>query len=279
MEFKFGWFSTGRDQAAIDLFQVIYDGIRKRDILAEISFVFTNRQKKEALITDEFLKIIECYDLPLLSLSSQRFLPNLRKENLEEWRTLYHREVEKLIQPYKPNLIVLAGYMLIVSPELCQKYNMINLHPALPGGPRGTWQEVIWQLIEARAIETGAMMHLVTPELDGGPPITYYSFSLRGLSFEPLWNDLEKKLKEKSLNQIIEEEGESNLLFNKIRKEGVKRELPLIYFTLKEMAQGKIEIRDGKVFEGGKEVKGGYCLNEQISQYLKGEEKNEAVKY
>jgi phosphoribosylglycinamide formyltransferase-1 len=46
---------------------------------------------------------------------------------------------------------------------------MINLHPAAPGGPTGTWQEVIWQLIEGRAVETGVMMHLVTPELDRGP--------------------------------------------------------------------------------------------------------------
>ncbi|GAH59253.1 unnamed protein product, partial [marine sediment metagenome] len=43
-----------------------------------------------------------------------------------------------------------------------QRYNMVNLHPAAPGGPTGTWQEVIWQLIENKAEETGVMMHLVT---------------------------------------------------------------------------------------------------------------------
>jgi len=71
------------------------------------------------------------------------------------------------------DLCVLAGYMLIVGPEMCTRFNMINLHPAAPGGPTGTWQDVIWQLIKQRARETGVMMHLVTPELDRGPVVSY----------------------------------------------------------------------------------------------------------
>ena len=55
------------------------------------------------------------------------------------------------LQGFHPDLCVLAGYMLIVGEEMCQRYNMINLHPAAPGGPTGTWQEVIWQLIDSKA--------------------------------------------------------------------------------------------------------------------------------
>jgi len=69
--------------------------------------------------------------------------------------------------------------MLIVSEELCQKYDMINLHPAPPGGPTGSWQEVIWTLIQNKADTAGAMIHLVTPELDRGPALATASSLLR----------------------------------------------------------------------------------------------------
>ena len=63
----------------------------------------------------------------------------------------------------------MAGYMLISSPAFCRRYAILNLHPALPGDPTGTWQQVIWQLLEDDAAETGAMMHLATAQLDRGP--------------------------------------------------------------------------------------------------------------
>jgi folate-dependent phosphoribosylglycinamide formyltransferase PurN len=58
---------------------------------------------------------------------------------------------------FNPDINVLAGYMLIVGAEMCQRYDMINLHPAIPGGPKGTWREVIWKLIETGASETGPL--------------------------------------------------------------------------------------------------------------------------
>ncbi len=56
-----------------------------------------------------------------------------------------------LLEPFALDVLVLAGYMLIVSPAMCARYAMLNLHPALPGGPTGTWQEVIWALLERQA--------------------------------------------------------------------------------------------------------------------------------
>jgi folate-dependent phosphoribosylglycinamide formyltransferase PurN len=55
----------------------------------------------------------------------------------------------------------------------CHKYDMINLHPALPGDPTGSWQDVIWALIKDKAAIARAMMHLITPELDRGPVISH----------------------------------------------------------------------------------------------------------
>lgn len=262
MVYKIGWFSTGRDQAARDLIQTIADGISRGIIKAEIIFAFSNRERGEAKESDQFFELVEGLKIPLICFSSRDFRPEMRKkrEMLKEWRRQYDREIILRIDEYTPDLIVLAGYMLIVSAELCQRYNMINLHPALPGGPAGTWQEVIWQLIESRAEETGAMIHLVTEELDKGPPIAYYSFPIKGGIFDNLWQDWERKLGE---------EGETNPLFAEIRHQGVIRELPLIFSTIKELAAGKIKIENGKVVAGDHLLKDGLCLNEEIEKYLK----------
>jgi phosphoribosylglycinamide formyltransferase-1 len=182
---------------------------------------------------------------------------------------LYHQEIAKRVQNFPVDAIILAGYMLIVSPSFCESFPIINLHPAAPRGPKGTWQEVIWTLIRQRATETGVMMHLVTKDLDEGPPITFVTFPIRGRDFDRLWDDLDRKLKNRSLLQLVKEEGEHNPLFQEIRRQGVQRELPLIVMTLKALVEKRVRIEKGKVVdEKGNEIEG-ICLNEEVEEYLK----------
>lgn len=258
-----GWFSTGRDKAARELLELVVKGILSGELPLRIAFVFCNREKGEDPESDEFIRQVRDCNLPLVSFSSTRFQPELRRCGLAgdeglliEWRTAYHAEVLKLLNAYPVAFSFLAGYMLIVSAEMCTRQVMLNLHPALPGGPKGTWQEVVWQLIEHRAKEAGAMIHLVTPELDAGPPVTYCRFSLSTLEFQPYWAEMEQKLRDKSIAQIRAEEGEQNSLFQAIRREEFTRELPLIWLTLHKLAHGIIQVKDGKVFLAGKPVPG-----------------------
>ena len=163
---------------------------------------------------------------------------------------------------------VLAGYMMIVGEEMCEKYDLINLHPAAPDGPAGTWQEVIWKLIGDKATQSGVMIHLVTKELDKGPPITYCAFPLRGQAIDPLWETLERTLHKQNLDQIIHEEGENNSLFKEIRRRGAIRELPLIVQTLKTFSEGKIIIDNHQVLVDNRVQQKPYCLTEQIEASL-----------
>ncbi len=275
MRFRIGWFTTARDRAAIELFNAVYDGIKSGEIKGEISFVFSNREENESVISDEFFALVRGLKIPLVAFSSQKFKPEMRTSGkkdeiiLNGWRSEYDREVIERIKAFEPDIIILAGYMLIVSGELCRRFNMLNLHPAIPGGPIGTWQEVIWQLIKDGRDRTGAMMHFVTEELDKGPPATYYTFSIQGGQFTRLWKELEENLRNRTLSQIIQEENEGNPLFALIRAAGAKREIPLIFNTIKEFAGGKLRIEDGKVMSGDEIIEGGYCLNEDIEEYLK----------
>lgn len=237
---KIGWFTTARDQAAIELLEIVYSQIKTGFLPLEIAYVFVSKEPKETFISDTFIKKAkEEMNLKVICFSALNFKPELRKKDLLEWRRLYHQKVLNML-PEEISFGVLAGYMWIVSEEFCEKLRLINLHPALPGGPKGSWQEVIWQLISCRSAETGIMIHQVTSDLDEGPPLSFVRFSLRTPEFLTLWKKTEKILQKYHLKGLKEIEGEKNLLFLKIREEGVKRELPLIVYTLKYLAEDKI---------------------------------------
>lgn len=270
--YQLGWFATGRGPGSRALLQAMQDSIRSGETKAEIAFVFCNRERSESEATDRFLRMVEGYHLPLVSFSYRSFKSNrgiidtAPPEALPRWRLDYDREVMSRLKGFQPDLCVLAGYMLVVGKELCQRYHMINLHPAAPGGPKGTWQEVIWQLIENGAQETGAMMHLVTPELDEGPTVTYCTFPIKGEPFDRYWPEIIGR----PLKEIKSSESENNSLFRLIRRHGVARELPLIIATIQAFSQGKVRISPDKqiVDARGRPIKG-YNLTEEINEKVK----------
>jgi phosphoribosylglycinamide formyltransferase-1 len=248
--------------------------IKNGRVKADMGFVFCSREPGDAEGSDRYIKQVQDYGLPLVCFSSKRFKPDLRKQGgqnpaaMAQWRLEYDREVMQRLGTPDVRITVLAGYMLVLGPEMCRTYDMVNLHPAAPSGPAGTWQEVIWQLIGQRADESGNMMHLVIEELDKGPPITYGTFPIRGGEFDPLWEALDEKLKQKTLQEIAREQAEQQPLFAKIRREGALREIPLVVQTVKAFADGRIYLKDRRIIADGKPLAGPYCLNDDIEREL-----------
>src|SRR4030065_647648 len=68
---------------------------------------------------------------------------------------------------------------MLTLPEEMWLHPLLNLHPAEPGGPAGTWQEGIWQLIEQKASRAGGVMHPVTRSPAGGPPVPFADGKVR----------------------------------------------------------------------------------------------------
>jgi phosphoribosylglycinamide formyltransferase 1 len=239
-----GWFSTGRGPGSRRLLAAVRDEISSGRLNARIAVVFCNRNEGEDENTDLFLAQVRGYGLPLVSLSSRDFRrrrgekPVRKGELLPEWRSEYDREVMRLLEPYPFDVGVLAGYMLIFTDTFLRKYDLLNLHPAAPGGPKGIWQDVIWQLIEARAERAGVMMHLATPELDEGPPVAFCTYSIRGPAFDPLWQGAQGR----TVEEIKATAGEEYPLFAEIRRHGLARELPLVLETLRAFAEARIRI-------------------------------------
>lgn len=258
--FKFGWFSSGRDRAARDLLSIVQKEITAGCIPAEISFVFSNREQGEARESDLFFDLVKACNIPLVCLSSRKFREQYGCNVMSSCRLEYEKEVMKKLLGFRADLCVLAGYMLIVGEVMCQRYKMVNLHPALPGGPTGTWQEVIWQVIEEKAEESGAMMHLVTPELDKGPPVAYCKFPIRGEPFDSYWREIEGR----SVAEVKAQEGENNRLFQLIREHELKSEFPLIISTIKAFSEGRVRVEEGTVLDYNRKPIDGYDLTAEI---------------
>lgn len=89
----------------------------------------------------------------------------------DETRPEYDARLKLAIDKYQPDLIVLAGFMRILSDEFVQGFagKMINIHPSLL--PKYTGLHTHQRAIDAKDTEHGASVHFVTPELDAGPVI------------------------------------------------------------------------------------------------------------
>jgi phosphoribosylglycinamide formyltransferase-1 len=86
-------------------------------------------------------------------------------------RDVYGRALGDLVAAYAPQLVVLAGFMRILSDEFVLRFagRMLNIHPSLL--PRYPGLHTHRRALAAGDAEHGASVHFVTPELDGGPVV------------------------------------------------------------------------------------------------------------
>jgi phosphoribosylglycinamide formyltransferase 1 len=86
-------------------------------------------------------------------------------------RPTFEHALSKSIDTHEPDLVVLAGFMRVLTETFVQRYTgrMINIHPSLL--PKYTGLHTHQRVLDAGDAEHGASVHFVTPELDGGPVI------------------------------------------------------------------------------------------------------------
>jgi folate-dependent phosphoribosylglycinamide formyltransferase PurN len=267
---RIGWFATGRGEGSQKLLRAAVDAINGGRLDAEIAFVFSNREPGAFPATDTFFSQVNAYGIPLVTLSDQRF----RKENggevarkgaaLPAWREDYDRAVVELLRRFDWSIGMLAGYMLIGTAPLVTYRPLLNLHPAAPDGPAGTWQDVAWHLIETRAGHSGVRIHLGTLALDEGPIVTYCTYPLRGANIDLLWRQADQR----PVEEIRATDGEAFPLFQEIRRRGATRELPLLVETLRALSDGRLRIDGERVLAGETRVVGGYDLTPEIEAEL-----------
>lgn len=86
-------------------------------------------------------------------------------------RAAFDAAMMAAIDAYQPDLVVLAGFMRILTPEFCHHYQgrLINIHPSLL--PAFTGLDTHRRALDEGCRVAGCTVHFVTAELDNGPVI------------------------------------------------------------------------------------------------------------
>jgi phosphoribosylglycinamide formyltransferase 1 len=94
-------------------------------------------------------------------------------------RAEYDAALAALLAPHDPELLVLAGFMRILSPTFIDRFagRMLNIHPSLL--PKYPGLDTHRRVLEAQDPWHGATVHFVTSELDLGPAVIQYRLRVR----------------------------------------------------------------------------------------------------
>jgi phosphoribosylglycinamide formyltransferase-1 len=94
-------------------------------------------------------------------------------------RAAFEHAVIEQIEAHHAEIIVLAGFMRVLSPEFTSRYEgrVLNIHPALLPKHRGLHTHA--RALEARDTAHGASVHFATAELDGGPVVLQSRLGVR----------------------------------------------------------------------------------------------------
>ena len=86
-------------------------------------------------------------------------------------REAFDAQLQQTIDAFKPDLVVLAGFMRILTAPFAEHYagRMMNIHPSLL--PLFPGLHTHQQALDAGVLEHGATVHFVTAELDHGPAV------------------------------------------------------------------------------------------------------------
>lgn len=135
--------------------QFIIDAIKSKKVNAQVAVVISNRK------TAYILERAHINEIPSV------YIPHKNKK-----REDFDSEISAVLRKYNVELVLLIGFMRILSTRFCADWNnkVLNVHPSLlPKYSGGMDTNVHEQVIENNDKETGCTIHFVTDELDAGP--------------------------------------------------------------------------------------------------------------
>ena len=133
----------------------IIDAIKNKQLNAEIKLVISNRVTAKGL--DHAIR--------------ENITTHVVDHKQYPTRVLFDQAMIKIIEPEKPDLVVLAGFMRILSKEFIATYQhrLINIHPSLLPKYKGLNTHQL--AIDNKDTVHGASVHYVNFELDSGPVV------------------------------------------------------------------------------------------------------------
>ncbi|MBF9219735.1 phosphoribosylglycinamide formyltransferase [Hymenobacter ruricola] len=153
---------SGRGSNMLALVEATKTGVLKD--LAEVVVVFSNKP-----------------DAPGLAFAAEQGCPVASLPSQGRKREAFDAEAAQLLQQYRPDFVVLAGYMRILSPAFIQPFagRILNIHPADTHQHQGL-HAYEWAF-ENQLSETKITVHLVDEGLDTGPILAQQTVDLCGV--------------------------------------------------------------------------------------------------
>ncbi|TFF95207.1 phosphoribosylglycinamide formyltransferase [Candidatus Thorarchaeota archaeon] len=158
--------------------QALIDAQERGDFNGEIIIVISNKSKAQGLQRAESAGI------------QTRVVTKIDYPKRED----HDRAVIEILKEHAVDLVVLAGYMRILTPFFCREYKnrMINVHPSLLPAFKGVKAQ--WQAVEYGVKVSGCTTHFVEVDMDAGPIILQTPVEVRE-------NDTGESLADKILPQ------------------------------------------------------------------------------
>ncbi len=196
---KIGVLASGRGTNL----QAIIDNVKSGKLNVEIAAVISDNRNATALKRAEKNNIYNCF-----------LTPDKYSDKKE-----YEQKLIKIMEEREIELVVLAGFMRILSPHFVNNYKnrIINIHPALlPAFPGLHAQK---QALDYGVKVSGCTVHFVDEGMDTGPIILQKAV--------PVY------------------EGDT---LNELERRILKEEHKLLSQAIKLFGENRLEVREGKVF-------------------------------
>ena len=135
--------------------QFILDAINARTLDANVSVVISNKN-----------------DSYILKRAQKQNTPSVFINHKNRTREDFDSEMTMILKEHKVELILLIGFMRILSSDFCNEWSgkILNVHPSLlPKYAGGMDTNVHEEVLKNNEKETGCTIHLVTDEVDKGP--------------------------------------------------------------------------------------------------------------
>ena len=135
--------------------QAILEAIHNDVLDAEVVVVVSNRENSY-----------------ILERAGNHNIPNIFVPHKGKTRDEFDREITTALLQHNADLVLLVGFMRILSTEFCRKWQdrILNVHPSLlPKYAGGMDTNVHEKVLRNGDVETGCTIHFVTEEVDDGP--------------------------------------------------------------------------------------------------------------
>ena len=135
--------------------EAILSAIKNKKLSAEVSVVISNRENAY-----------------ILTRAKNHGVPSFFISHKNKSRKEFDKNVTTILKQYNVELVLLIGFMRILSAEFCQAWcdRVLNVHPSLlPKYAGGMDMNVHEEVLKNGDHETGCTIHLVTETVDGGP--------------------------------------------------------------------------------------------------------------